>query len=38
MKKLHLKSWVETVLTVWAGIDFMLVVMVLYMIRILEIG
>lgn len=38
MKKLQLKSWVQTLLTLWVGIDFLLVVMALYMSRILEIG
>lgn len=38
MKKLQLKSWVQTVLTVWVGIDCLLVAMALYMSRILEIG
>jgi hypothetical protein len=38
MKKLQLKSWVQTLLTIWAGLDFLLVTMVLYMSRILELG
>lgn len=38
MKKLQLKSWVQTALTIWAGIDFLLVAFVLYMSRILELG
>lgn len=38
MKKLQLRSWVQTLLTIWVGIDFFLVVMALYMSRILELG
>lgn len=38
MKKIQLKEWVQTLLTIWAGIDILLVVMALYMARILEIG
>lgn len=38
MKKMRLKSWVQTLLTIWAGIDCLLVVMALYMNRILELG
>lgn len=38
MKKLQLKSWVQTTLIMWAGIDFMLIALSLYMSRILEIG
>ena len=38
MKKLQLKSWVQLVLTIWAGIDFLLICMALYMSRMLEIG
>lgn len=38
MKKLKLRSWVLTSLITWAGIDFILVALALYMNRILEIG
>ena len=36
MKKLKLKSWVQTILIAWTGLDFMLVALALYMQRILE--
>lgn len=35
---MKLKSWVETALCIWIGIDFGLVMLALYMQRILEIG
>jgi hypothetical protein len=35
---MKLKSWVETVLFVWAGIDIGLVLLALYMERLLELG
>lgn len=38
MKKIKLRSWVETTLSIWAGIDILLVVIALYMARILELG
>lgn len=38
MKKIQLRSWVATTLSVWAGIDILLVVIALYMARILELG
>jgi hypothetical protein len=38
MKKLQLKSWVQTLLIMWTGIDFVLIALALYMSRILEIG
>ena len=38
MKKMQLRSWVVTTLSVWAGIDILLVAIALYMARILEIG
>ena len=36
--KMKLKSWVQTLLIMWAGIDFILIAFALYMSRILEIG
>ena len=38
MKKLQLKLWVKTALLFWAGLDFILVALVLYMLRMIEIG
>ena len=38
MKKLKLKSWIQTILIAWAGLDFVLIALALYMNRILEIG
>ncbi len=38
MKKMKLKSWVQSILSIWLGIDILLVAMALYMERILEIG
>lgn len=38
MKKLKLRSWVETTLTIWIVTDFMLLTLALYMIRISELG
>lgn len=38
MKKIKLRSWVVTALSMWAGIDILLVVIALYMARILELG
>lgn len=35
---MKLRSWVETTLCIWAGIDIGLIVLALYMQRILEIG
>ena len=35
---MKLKSWVETFLIMWVGLDLMLVVLALYMQRIYEIG
>ena len=35
---MKLKSWVETALAIWAGIDIGLVILALYMQRIFEIG
>lgn len=38
MKKLKLKQWVQTTLTIWVGLDLLLITIALYMQRILEIG
>lgn len=38
MKKLQLKSWVQTLLTTWAFIDIFLIAITLYMQRLLELG
>ena len=38
MKKLQLKSWVQTLLISWGVLDFMLVALALYMQRILELS
>lgn len=38
MKKLQLKSWVQTTLISWGVLDFMLVALALYMERILELS
>lgn len=35
---MKLKSWVETFLILWCGVDFLLVTMALYMQRVLELG
>ena len=35
---MKLKSWVQTTLLVWAGIDFILIILALYMQRIYELG
>lgn len=35
---MRLKSWVETVLFVWTGIDIGLILLALYMERLLELG
>lgn len=35
---MKLKNWVITILITWAGIDFLLVALALYMQRILELG
>lgn len=35
---MKLKSWVETALAIWTGIDIGLVILALYMQRIFEIG
>lgn len=35
---MKLKEWVITTLSVWAAIDYCLVVLYLYMLRIIEIG
>lgn len=35
---MKLKSWVQTTLIAWAGIDFMLVTLALYMQKIYELG
>ncbi len=36
MKKVRLKSWVETMLTVWTILDIGLIIVALYMQRMLE--
>ena len=38
MKKLRLKSWVQTTLIIWVGIDFTLIILALYMQKIYELG
>ena len=38
MKRIKLKSWVQTTLIAWAGLDFILIALALYMNRIFEIG
>ena len=35
---MKLKNWVKAVLITWAGIDFILIAVALYMQRILELG
>lgn len=35
---MKLKTWVETTLCIWAGIDLGLVILALYMQRLFEIG
>ena len=35
---MRLKSWVQTTLIAWAGLDFMLVAIALYMQRLFELG
>ena len=35
---MKLKSWVQTLLILWCGVDFLLVAITLYMQRILELG
>ena len=35
---MKLKSWVETVLFIWTGIDIFLITLALYMQRIFELG
>ena len=38
MKKLRLKSWIESLLIVWTAIDIFLIVIYLYALRMIEIG
>lgn len=35
---MRLKNWVKTTLIAWAGLDFALIALALYMQRILELG
>ncbi len=35
---MRLKSWVKDILFIWAGVDIFLIVLLLYMLRIIEIG
>lgn len=35
---MRLKSWIQTLLIAWVGLDFMLVAIALYMQRVLELG
>ena len=38
MKKLRLRSWVQTFLIMWTATDIFLIVLYLYMLRMVEIG
>lgn len=35
---MRLKSWVKDILFIWSGVDIFLIVLLLYMLRLVEIG